>query len=147
MKSLRIYSCTLGAILLASSAWAQVGNISPYFRPTINPRPTVSPFVRLRDGGGAITYFGQIRPQMQNTRDIQQIQQNLLGIEQQGTGYGLPQDQIILPITGHPVRFFDNSYFFSRVGAGAVSPLRGAGGGGNYNQPIAPLGATGIIRQ
>lgn len=146
----RIMALVVGtALLSANVGWAQVGSVGPYVRPYINPRPTVSPFVRMQGGvQGGLTYFGQIRPQLQNTQAIQQLQGNLLNLEQQqqATTYGLPQETIILPMTGHPTRFFDYSYFFNRVGAGSMSPIRGFGGAGGSTTPFAPTGTTGIIR-
>lgn len=143
-------------VLTSGSVWAQVGAVGPYVRPYQNPRPTVSPYARLR-GGGPISYFTQIRPLIQNNRDIQQLQQGVatLGAELQQQGMmGVPQDQIILPTTGHPVRFFDYSAFFSRVGPAMGSPIRGGNYGGNmggnygggYTTPYAPIGSTGLVR-
>jgi hypothetical protein len=94
-------------------------------------------------GNPAINYFGIVQPQMETSRNLQQLQQQF---QQLGTGdltqggYGTttagPAGTSMLT-TGHPVAFMNYAAYF---------PLyaRGAGGGGMVRGNTGALGGVGL---
>jgi hypothetical protein len=98
------------ALLTGSQASAQ----APYQRPQLGPmqRPTVSPYLNLARGGSkAINYHGLVRPQVETTRAITQLQQQQQTLLQPMAplGQAPPTD---LPITGRPVQFWNYGTYF-----------------------------------
>jgi hypothetical protein len=123
----------------AGSAMAQFS----YSRPQVNPRPTTSPYLNLANGGNAATsYYGIIRPQIQSSQNMQQLQQDLRTFENasfsmlgtsannpymQGQNQGQGPNQGIY--TGHPVVFGNYGFYFPMMGGGqgsngGTSPFR-----------------------
>ncbi|MCI0682574.1 MAG: hypothetical protein L0Y71_10755 [Gemmataceae bacterium] len=89
--------------------------------PGFNPsaRPTFSPWLNLNRRGtsSAVNYFGIIRPQVNFSNSIQQLQQETAAIEQQQATTAGSE----LPATGHVAGFLNhNKYFMNRGGATAA---------------------------
>ena len=125
------------AVLLAwcgiglNFASAQFGTLG---QPPARPRPTVSPFVNLGAGGGALTYYGLIRPQTDATRSIQDLQNVVTRMNPDGSLQG--QQDLLNPVnalgglqTGHPVTYFHYSHYYP------LTPTMGTMGG---------MGGTGL---
>jgi hypothetical protein len=133
-------SFTLLASLAGGRADAQVG--FPYVPPATNPfgRPVVSPYVNLaRPGNLGINYFGLVRPQLQATTAINQLQTQYAVLDQQLVtdpalgAYGTPL------VSGHPSAFLNHYGYFQnwRTRTGTVAGLPGASFG------TTGLGTTG----
>lgn len=131
------------ALSATNAAQAQIG---VYNRPQYNPRPTVSPYLSIIRGNPAINYFGSVRPQIEMSQQLYQLQQQ---VQQQG------QPNLVLPLdpqqtqgplaitTGHPVSFMNYSNYYSygsRAGMGGIAGGTGnPTGAPNLNQaPIVP---------
>jgi hypothetical protein len=146
---------------LAGTASAQLGG---YQRPYQNPYPTFSPILNMNGfNNPAINYFGIVRPQMQTTAALQQLQTNqqfLLGAQ---TAYQQMPAQPLLdgqqPLvttgqgvgfnfsTGHSVGFNDYTRYFPlqgfRTGTGMPATGMPTTGGGGY----FPTGGFGMQRR
>jgi len=125
----RCFAATLVSLFLGSAAHAQP-QIGSYSAPVVNPHPVISPYLNLNRTGTAtsINYFGLVRPQMDNQRAIQQLQQQFKTTENQVGQLGqLSQQQTTDEIapTGRGVGGFMNySHFytpFNRNGGSAGS--------------------------
>ena len=152
MQRRALLALALGATLYsAAPAQAQIG---VYNRPLINPRPTVSPYLNMfRGGSGAINYYGVVRPQIETSRQLYQLQQ-----EVQQTAPAIvvpldPQPQGLTSFTGHPVSFQNYAHFYGgRGGSGGGTPGVAGGVGNpvgrpNFGQaPIRPI-FTGFVTQ
>jgi hypothetical protein len=110
--------------LCSGQVFAQLGSYRP---PQINPYPVVSPYMNLMNGGNpATTYFGIIRPQLEMNQNIQGLQQQVQGIQensfnQLGFGGMMQQFPDGASSTGHPAVFQNFSYYYpmlNRNGAG-----------------------------
>ena len=121
----------LFAILaLATNAHAQpqIGSYSP---PIVNPRPAISPYLNLNTRGGintAVNYYGIVRPQMQNTQAIQQLQQQFQTTQgwTQGQTGQLNNDEM-LP-TGRALGgYFNYSHYFPIYSRGATGTTTAPG--------------------
>ena len=115
------------ALLAALGLWAVPGIQAQ----TISPSPRVSPYINLgnpfTDPG--IAYYGIVRPELRFQRSIQQLQQRQLALGQEvATG----EQNAVLPPTGHPVGFFNQSPYFFNLG-----PQRPGGA-----RPPSPAAAT-----
>ncbi len=128
-------------------ASAQFGTLG---QPPIRPRPTVSPFIDLGMGGGAMGYYGLIQPQTNATRSIQELQSAVMRLNPDGSLAG--QQDLLNPLnvspalqTGHPSTYFNYSHYYPQgttPGAGA-SNLQGQGLGSNmggYNNGYTGIG-------
>ena len=102
----------LVGLLLATApgaAWAQAPGINPA------ARPAYSPWLNLNRPGGSLTqnYYGLIRPQVNATNMIQQLQQQTTALQQQES-----KASNELPATGHVTGFLNHTkYFLNRGGA------------------------------
>jgi hypothetical protein len=126
MKRLSLAALALMA-LAAPEALAQprVGQ-----RPPVNQfqRPPVSPSLNLLRGGNpGVNYYTLVRPQVDTNRALLQLQQQQLALSQAGQplapmmlGSGAALGD--LPITGHPVGFWNYGRYYPL--------LSGSGGGG-----------------
>jgi hypothetical protein len=108
IRSLALLTLGLWLAVTPGSVWAQVGG---YIRP-----PTVSPYVNLsrqQNLNPGITYYGLIRPEIE-------FRTSILGLQQRQTV--LTQDlanqeqSLLLPPTGHPVGFLNQSAYFLNLG-------------------------------
>lgn len=122
----------LASTLAVAALWAfastvQAQQIGTYTPPTVNPRPTVSPYLNMTRGGigtGAINYYGIVRPQLDTQRNLLQLQQEYKGLQ------GLQQQQTDDPTTGTlnaqvPTQGFGGFFFY-----GHYYPLLNRQGGG-----------------
>src|SRR5262249_7818010 len=107
-------------------AMAQTG----YYPPQVNPNPTVSPYLNLIPNNPYVQYFGLGQNQMNNTRAVQQLQQqvstqpNYLPV---GVAAGGVQPNVIM--TGHPVTFGNLSHYYPPPGYPFAGMGMGLGGG------------------
>lgn len=84
-----------------------------YARPQLNPyvRPTVSPYVNLARGGSpGINYYGVVRPQLQTTASLLQMQQTQ-ALEASDINALATAG---VPITGVSTQFMNFSHFYGR---------------------------------
>lgn len=155
-----IYLSVLACSGLASTASAQTfqGQLGQYAPPPGMSRPIVSPYLNMARPGSnaAINYYGLVRPQMDVSRNLSQLQQQFQQMDTTsslatGTTTSMPMATSMLT-TGHPVAFMNyGSYFplFNRGGGGAGVPARantgGLGGLGMGGSPfMGPFGNSGI---
>ena len=100
--------------------WAQ----APGFNPAA--RPTVSPWLNLNRRGTspAVNLYGLVRPQMNFTNAIQQLQQEVATSQPQPTTTAASD----LPATGHVAGFLNHhKYFMNRGGvSGTNAPTTAA---------------------
>jgi hypothetical protein len=99
------------ALYIAEPLWAQ----APGFNPSA--RPTFSPWLNLnrRGSNAAVNYYGIIRPQVNFSNSIQQLQQEVALPPTEATTAGSE-----LPATGHVAGFLNhNKYFMNRGGVSA----------------------------
>src|SRR5207244_8112280 len=132
------------------SASAQLG---VYQRP-YQPRPPISPYLNLNRGGNAaINYYGLVRPQIDTTRALQNVEYQLQTNAASATVVPATADPtVVATSTEHPVMFLNSSHYFptttGRVGAGAGSiGAVGAGFGSGGINPFFPVSPTGIVRR
>jgi len=101
------------AVLVGCGATDAVGQVLPT-QPTGQPpyRPPVSPYINLlrRGGNPAINYYGLVRPQIEFSREIRRIDQDLATRGQQGRQF---DEESGLPTTGHAASFMNYSHFFN----------------------------------
>jgi hypothetical protein len=136
-----------------------------YVRPYQNPYPAFSPILNMQGSGtnSAINYFGIVRPQMQTSSALQQLQTNqqLLLSSQAGgmtaaaTMPLTPDGQAVVSTTGHPVGINDWTRYFPvrgfYTGAGGIGGYPGIGpyGGGYpgmYPGAYPGIAAGGLLR-
>jgi hypothetical protein len=83
-------------------------------QPTGQPpyRPPVSPYINLlrRGGNPAINYYGLVRPQIEFSREIRRLDQDLATRGQQGRQF---DEESGLPTTGHAASFMNYSHYFN----------------------------------
>jgi hypothetical protein len=109
-------------------------------------RPPISPYLNLNRGGNsAINYYGLVRPQIDTTRALQNLQYQ---VQTNAANAALPQTTTdattVLPsTTGHPVMFLNSSHFFPTTGRTGTT---GGVGSGGVN-PFFPASTTGIVRR
>jgi hypothetical protein len=86
-----------------------------------NRRPTVSPYLNLARGGSpAVNYYGQVLPQLNQSRQLQGQQLQLQQLHQQslqpgGAVLGAPVDSAAaagVSVTGHPVAFWNYGRYY-----------------------------------
>jgi hypothetical protein len=118
--------------------------------------PAYSPYNNLnRPGGAASNYFGIVRPQLDASRAINQLQQQqAVGpgpaeeAYYQNGGQQFYKDPASQLQTGHPVGFgYTGQYFPQQTGARGVNGAGGYGGGNRgfaTNSPYAPYGVGGF---
>lgn len=99
-----------------------------------NPaRPTYSPYLNLLRGGSLVTnYYGLVRPQIDFSTSLQQVENQVSNVQQQQLGAG---GASTLPDTGHPVYFMNASRYFMTN--------RSGGGGGGGGAGVATFGSGG----
>lgn len=99
-----------------------------------NPaRPTYSPYLNLLRGGSLVTnYYGLVRPQVDFSASLQQVENQVSNVQQQQLGAG---GASTLPDTGHPVYFMNASRYFMTNRQG------GGGGGGGGGAGVATFGS------
>jgi hypothetical protein len=130
-------SLGLLGFLAAGPAPAQV---VPYYPGMVNPyyRPVVSPYLNLAlPGSRAINYYGLVRPQIEQTNAIQQLQTQTIANQQallatQGAG--------VLPGpygTGHAAGFLNHYAYFQNW-------RNRPGGIGTVGGPAVPAYGTGV---
>jgi hypothetical protein len=128
------------AVLLAWScgsnfASAQFGSLG---QQPLRPRPTVSPYINLGAGVGALSYYGLVRPQVDTTRQLMSLQNTLTqmnpdgslrsSLDQQQSQTGSPGTGLQ---TGHAATYFNYSHYYPLSGMGSQggpSFLSGMGG-------------------
>jgi hypothetical protein len=123
MKRLRValpfIALLAGWLFLAGRAEAQPGiSIN---RPPGVAGPPVSPYLNLlRQGSPAgVNYYDLVRPQFQFQNSIQALQGQVTTLGSQVAAE--TQGATGLPVTGHPVQFFNYSHYFpGRQGQGSV---------------------------
>jgi hypothetical protein len=95
-----------------------------YQRPQTSPfnTPAVSPYLNLtRGGNAAINYNTLVKPQIDTSRSLQQLQtqvgqnQQLLMAQLTERPGGIDPN-VVLPFTGHPVQFMAYSHYFTTAG-------------------------------
>ncbi len=125
---MKIWFSAMGAALAVSACASAQMPIGSYTAPTVNPRPTVSPYLNLNRNGGtpAINYFGIVRPQIENQQAIQnlqhQVQTNQAMIQAQSQQQSATEE---MAPTGRALGGYLNySHFFPLLN-------RGAGGSGS----------------
>src|SRR5438552_10658299 len=93
-----------------SPAWAQLG---VYQRP-YQPRAPISPYLNLNRGGNAaINYYGLVRPQIETTRTLQNVEYQLQNSAANAAALPTTADPtIVTSTTGHPVMFLNSSHYF-----------------------------------
>ncbi|MBI2806200.1 MAG: hypothetical protein HYX68_14560 [Planctomycetes bacterium] len=113
-------------------------------------RPTVSPAINM-GAGGAFSYYGYIKPQMDSTRSILNLQQTLNRLNPDGSlqgqlnGAQLQQQQqqnngLGGLQTGNPATFFNYSHYFPMGVPGSGGSF---GGPANYGAITTGLGGFG----
>jgi hypothetical protein len=122
----------VGVLVLGTSVHAQP-QIGSYTPPVTNPRPIISPYLNLNRGGvaPAIDYFGIVRPQIDNQKAIQQLQQQYQTTQGQLGQLGQQLGTDEMAPTGRTTMggYFNYSHYF---------PL--------YNRGAGATGGTGIRR-
>jgi hypothetical protein len=104
----------------AGQARAQFG----YSRPPTSPfnQPAVSPYMNLTRGGSpGVNYNTLVRPQIDTSRALQQLQSQVSQDQQALMGQlgGAPAGfdaSAALPLTGHPVQFMNYAHYYSPGG-------------------------------
>lgn len=119
--------------LWTQPVWAQ----APGFNPSA--RPTFSPWLNLNRRGtsSAVNYYGIIRPQVNFSSSIQQLQQQaaLPPAEESARAAGE------LPATGHVAGFLNhNKYFMNRGGVSSSAPRSAPAAVGTVQPTRAPRG-------
>jgi hypothetical protein len=113
-------------------------------------RPTVSPFINLGQGGGAASYYGIVRPQVDANRSIMDLQQNMQRLNPDGTLRGQAEQQGTSALgglqTGHATTFFNTGqYYPMSPGSVGGNPTLGSGAGiGGVNGLGASPTSSGI---
>jgi hypothetical protein len=99
-------------------------------------RPTISPFINM-GAGGASTYYGIVRPQMDANRSIAGLQQGLNLLNADGSLKGQISSQtgansVSSLQTGHQVAFFNYSHYFPArpLGSNTIAGMGARLGGG-----------------
>lgn len=138
---------TLAWSVHANFACAQFGNLG---QPPIRPRPTVSPFINLGTGG-AMSYYGLIRPQTDTTKSIMELQSVVTRMNPDGSLQGQfdqtnPASQTGSQTglqTGHSASYFNyGRYYPNSPPMGSGSGLGGAGFGTGLGG--SPVGGGGF---
>jgi hypothetical protein len=119
------------------------------------PRPTVSPFINLRQGGAGVnlgqgaasSYYGIIRPQVDANRSIADLQQGINRLNPDGSLRGQLDSQGAVNAlggleTGHAATFFNYSHYYPLVPPGGNSASgTGFGAGlGGYDPALTGSG-------
>lgn len=139
-------------------ASAQFGTLG---QPPIRPRPSVSPYINLGTGGGAMSYYGIVRPQIDANKSILGLQNALSMMNPDGSLMGQldQQSQTGQPntglSTGHSATYFNYGHYYPQYppgGAGTAGFGGGLGGGGfgpgmgGYNSSFGPGSTYGGSR-
>ncbi len=143
---------TASAVLLAwcgiglNFASAQFGTLG---QPPVR-RPAVSPYINLgTGGGGALSYYGIIRPQMDANRSIMDLQNVVNRMNPDGSLQGQLDQQSQTGQTGlqtgHSAGFFNygNYYPIAPPGGGGTG-MGGTAGFGNMGGFNGGFGSTGF---
>jgi hypothetical protein len=116
---------SLFAVLIAAASAHAQPQIGSYNPPVVNPRPIVSPYLNLnRNGFGntAVDYFGIVRPQIDNQRAIQQLQQQFQFTQGQVGQLNQQQPADEMAPTGRALGgYFNYSHYFPLFNRGAGS--------------------------
>jgi len=106
-------------------------------------RPPVSPYINLGRQQGlnpAINYYGIIRPQLQFSSSVQQLQQQI-STNQQGI---TDLQASALPATGHSAQFMNYQRFFLTSARGQSGQSRGTTTGAVVRPGSATAGRTPV---
>ena len=127
-------------------ASAQFGGLG---QAPIRPRPTVSPFIDLGQGG-ANAFYGIIKPQIDANRSIYDLQRGLQTLNPDGSLKGQLNAGSTNALgglqTGHSVTFMNTSHYFPLVppgGSGTATPTILSTGLGGYNPALGGSFGTG----
>ena len=119
-------------------AGAQFGTLG---QPPARPRPTVSPYVNLGEGGNAFNYYGLVKPETDAYKSIQQLQQGAQLLNPDGSAKGPLQPNQVNALgglqTGHAVTFFNYGHYYPQ------NPYAGTAGTANL-PPGTGLGGYGV---
>jgi hypothetical protein len=102
--------------------------------------PPVSPYLNLLRAGSdpAINYYGLVRPEIEFRNSIQNLQQQVETVNTQINAGGDVVNG--LPVTGHPVQFFNYSHYYpTRAGGGTAF-----GGARQAATPATTMGASAL---
>jgi hypothetical protein len=119
----RLWMTALAALVLAGFVAAgpcHAQGSYTYQQPQTSPRyqPAVSPYLNINRAGApqGVNYSTLVRPQIDNTRAIQQLQlqfQQEQGQFAQPNAFMTADPNALLPYTGHPVQFMTYSHYFT----------------------------------
>jgi hypothetical protein len=155
ITGLAVLAAWWGATNQASAQFGVLG------QPPIRSRPTVSPYVNLGiGGGGALNYYGIVRPQTLGNEAMLRMQQNLNQLNADGSPKspqaskdGQAAGQTGLQ-TGHTATFFNTGHYYppQTSARGQMGPSLGFGntlGGGGLGLGLGGggfgLGGGGIF--
>jgi hypothetical protein len=115
MSRFKLTLITLTLALAASAVQAQPGvqpTTQPYSPPVLNPYLNL-----LRGGNPAINYYGLVRPQMQQTQQLQMLQSGLAHTTAEAEAAALAPTTStgVLADTGHSVGFMTYTRYFNTV--------------------------------
>lgn len=110
-------------IVMVEKTQGQSQNPAQYFRQFLRDRPTVSPYLNLigsqadqqRGGITRPVYQTLVRPQLEQRRENQQTQRNMIQMQQQLSELRQSYQQSqanVFGATGHPTRFMIYSQYF-----------------------------------
>jgi hypothetical protein len=124
LTSLAVLAVWWGAGVSMASAQYIIG------QPPARIRPSVSPYVNL--GGGAMSYYGVVRPQLDQARSISQLQSTVSRITTDGTivpvdplNPNAPQPGLQ---TGHGVTYFNYGTYYPLSPTGTTTSIAGSPG-------------------
>jgi hypothetical protein len=138
--------------------WGATNHASAQFgvfgQAPVRSRPAVSPFINLGiGGGGALNYYGLVRPQVQGNEAILRMQQNLNMLNADGSMRGqltanTPAGSQTGLQTGHAATYFNTGHYFppqtSALAQAANTPFLGMGGLGLGGLGLGGLGSGAI---
>jgi hypothetical protein len=137
--------CSLQALPAAAQQPLQLpgqGRLGQYSQPG-GDRAVVPPILNMNRGGNpAINYFGIVQPQIDASRNLQQLQQQFQQLDgtstlTQGAYTAATAPGTSMLTTGHPVAFMNYAAYFPLL-------ARGAGGGGMMRGNTGALGGVGL---
>jgi hypothetical protein len=121
---------------VAAAAGSRAEAQFTYQRPQTNAMgsPVVSPYVNMaRGGNAAVNYYGLVRPQLDTTRSLQQLQQQVLVNQTPG---GQVEQNNATSMTGHAVQFFNYGNYFPMMTGGTRPGTSALGGAATtYQRP------------
>lgn len=112
------------------------GVVSPYNSSFTRPGPNLSPYLNLLRGGNpAANYYLGVVPEVERRNNAAAFSAGILDLARRIENPPAESDELFptLQQTGHPVQFFNYSYYFGSGGAGR--PQQQPTGGVN---PVPP---------